>query len=594
MIKQMTMKEKVTHILIGCIVILLPLLPLLIFRYFYVDWANNLWVIQYYTKWFREYHNFPQVINTTNDHVGMTNPLYYGYLYYQGMGFLAAVLGGARRAVILSALIMLIMIYELYTRLFMRILEHFGHNVFWLVHGMVLLMLWSTYVITKMYGDGARSEYFAILLLYFVLGTWMYSLFQKNWYARLPWWIFSAAGMLIIAGTHPITTEIGGGFMAVVILISLPYILKVRTDRVPTILTGFVLILLIAAAIAPWLYVCNDSAADVLVSGNAVITGTKAGLIGNVINRIMPFPFDIDALFKGREVLSPYFDLQINMPLAGVYLITLILLFRDKVVSVRQKAIGTGILLLTAVLFMLCSMDGLSEIVGRIFYSIQFPFRLITYVDLLILIGSIYDLFVLESVLQDTYRKILFGAMLVCVTISAHNVLIQITQAYGVAGYYEEDISSDAAPGDFYWRDDYTLKSVPEIPADVGQKVVEVRIPLQEGKLQTADYTIHVDKAAVINTNIALSPYNRILLNGNRVEKVYRLNKDSHTCAFVIEKPGTYTVTYAFQIAPVYYKLRILSGISILVMAIFVMIACGWEVKCLFLKKSDMGEKWQK
>ena len=583
--EHMTTKEKVIHILIGCIVIIVPLLPLFIFRYFYVDWANNLWVIQYYAKWFKEYHNFPLVINTANDHVGMTNPLYYGYLYYQGMGFLAAVLGGARRAVISSALVLLIMIYELYTRLLMRMLKHFGRNEFWLVHGMVMLMLWSTYVITKVYGDGARSEYFAILLLYLVLGTWMFSLFQKSWYTRLPWWIFAAAGMLIIAGTHPITTEIGGGFMAVVILISLPYILRLRTDRVPTILAGSFLILLIAAAIAPWLYVCKDSAAEVVVSGNAVIIGTKSGIIGNVINRIMPLPFDIDSLFKGREVLSPYFDLQINMPLAGFYLVTLILLFREKMVSLRRKAAGAGIMLLTATVFALCSMDGLSEIVGRIFYSIQFPFRLITYVDLLILIGSIYDLFVLGSVLQDTYRKILFGAMLVCVTLSAHNVLIQMTQAYGVAGYYEEDISSDAAPGDFYWRDDYTLKSVPQIPAESAQKVIKVRIPLQEGKLQTAESTVQVDKATVINTNIAISPYNRILLNGEAVDKVYRLSEDSHTCAFVIEKPGTYTITYAFHIAPVYYTLRKLSGISVFVMGIFVMMACGLEVKRLVISE---------
>ena len=582
----MTAKERKLHFMIGCVVIIMPMLPLLIFRYFYVDWANNLWVIQYYIKWFKEYHSFPLVINTSNDHVGMTNPMYYGYLYYQGMGLLGVLLGSARRAVIFSAFVLLTLIYELYTRFLLHIFEGIGKGRFYLIHGIVLLMLWSTYVITKIYGDGARSEYFVILLLYLIVGTWMYSLLQKKWYKRLTWWIFTAGGMLIIAGTHPITTEIGGTFMAVIILISLPYILKEKADRVPTIITGVFLVLLIVMAIAPWLYICRDSAADIVISGNAVLIGTKAGIIGNLINRIMPFPFDIDSLFKGRDVISPYLTLQINMPLAIFYLVTLVLLLKSKMVSVKQKTVAIGILFLTAVLFAFCSMDALADIVGRVFYSIQFPYRLITYVDLLALIGTVYNLFSLRKSLQDVYKKILYGAMIVCVTLSVHNVLIQMVQAYGISGYYEEDISSDAAPKDFYWRDDYTLKSAPDISADEKTTVKELRVPLKEGELQTGEITVQADRSMVLDTNIALSPYNRVMVNGKVLDEVYRLNKDSHTMAIEITEPGTYTIAYAFHVAPIYYVLRKISYVAVLVMALLVVMACGCEmIRAIPLKR---------
>ena len=134
-------KKHALHILAGIIIVFFPLVPLLVYRYFYIDFANNLWLIQYFARYFEIHHYMPLVINSSNELVGMTNPLYYGYLYYQLMGLMAALIGGARRALIFCVIIELALVYIIFSRLFCLLFSKYQNDGFIIAHGITMLMM---------------------------------------------------------------------------------------------------------------------------------------------------------------------------------------------------------------------------------------------------------------------------------------------------------------------------------------------------------------------------------------------------------------------------------------------------------------------
>ena len=84
------------------------ILPMLLWKNFYIDWFRNTWLIEYYGEYIKAHGSFPQVINSYGtgkyqNYVGMMHPSYYGVWLYRILGILCALFGGgARRALFFS------------------------------------------------------------------------------------------------------------------------------------------------------------------------------------------------------------------------------------------------------------------------------------------------------------------------------------------------------------------------------------------------------------------------------------------------------------------------------------------------------------
>lgn len=454
--RTVNIKGKRIIILVAFILaVFLPLLALYAFRYFYADYGNNLWLIQYYIRYFKIYHRFPTVINTSDGISGMTNPLYYGYLYYQVMAFIGIILHGARRAVIFLITVQNAMLFILYQRIFNILFKKNAKPYLWSC-GLTMIMMWNTYLITKMYSDGARTEYTAVLCLCLSFGAWILSCMTSCVSHQVCLWIFMAWNIMFMVGTHPITAEIGGTILLIVIIFSLPRIINSSRHRLFTIIFGCMLVILIILSIIPWLYIVIDNARNTAIYTNKIQWNSPEGIHG-LLYRLALFPYSDRSLWGGTGIISPYLCLQVNIPLLGLYVtLTALLIYKRKNISLNRKIICGCIFILSFVMYLFCGCSWIVNITEKIFPSIQFEYRLITYVDLFVLVGTVITLVTLiPDIVTHNTQKAIAVIMLIFIAISMHDVVIQLHYAYAMKDMYQPDISSVSAPQSFYWKNDY-------------------------------------------------------------------------------------------------------------------------------------------
>ena len=77
------------------VVALAPLVLLFDLRaWFYADWDINLWLVGYYGEYFKGHGHMPGAVNIASA-VGISAPVFYGYLLYPALGLVSAGLGAA-------------------------------------------------------------------------------------------------------------------------------------------------------------------------------------------------------------------------------------------------------------------------------------------------------------------------------------------------------------------------------------------------------------------------------------------------------------------------------------------------------------------
>lgn len=579
-IENILVKKKILiNTLIALGVSVFPLIPLFIYKFFYVDWLNNLWVIQYYARFFENNIEMPVVINTSNGLIGMTNPLYYGYLYYQILGLIALLIGGARRAVIAVLVILSIAFYIIYLELFKKVFRTCDKSdeeslIFSICYILPAIMLWSTYLLTKIYSDGARAEVNAIMLLYILIGLWIHGLLVVDGPKRLILLSCFSFLLFIFIGTHPITTEIGGVLLFILVIGTLPYVLRSSKNPLKMLVYGLILLMLVLLAVSPWIYITVLNAGTTNLGGAGVLGVNNKSWIGNIANRLMPVPFDCEAVKDGIYVMSPYMTLQINVPLFIIFIMTFVLVVCNKRITKKSK-IGTILVtLIVAFFFACCSLESLGDFVKTIFYSVQLNFRLITYTDLFIAAGLVYDVYLLIKAGEILkFKNLIWSFMVIGITLSSHNIITQWTYAYALSDYYMGEVNSSQAPTNFYWLNDYADISVPVVSKDeLGFPMTDVYFELDKSGVNVEDTYFENDSECIVSTNVSISPYNTLLLDGNPVayEDIIRMNDSDYTCSFVVRRSGNHTLSYKTILPDAYFVLKKIAFISAIILLLLV------------------------
>lgn len=554
------------RIILGIVFSICFLIPLIVYQFFYVDYVNHTWEVEYYANYLKNNQRFPIVMNTT-DVVGIAYPQFYGYLFYQGMGFLALITGSARTAYVLSSVTAYTLIFLLYSEIFIHILRKSGITESCLYANLIaFLIICNPYILTNLYSRNAMTEYYAVLCMYLAAGSWILSLFKERVALKAALWSLASLSITCMLGTHPITAEWGGVICICMVLVSLPAVFKQVYGKRYLLAAAFGETVLIVVAVSPWLYATVCSMSRLAINeGAGLVADIAPYLESNYLTRIMLFPMDARSLIDGlRDVSTPYLYLQINMPLIILYAVSWIWIIGSKRTACREKA-AASILLLLSIVMLVCSASNsplLLDILCKIFRHIQFSYRLITYVDILVMFGLLYNFFVLvRSGVFKEYGKYFTAVLIVCVTLSGHNLLIQLVYAQTTANQViMEEESVTTLPETFYGLTGYCDISIPSRDEDPPDEIIEVKIPVgTDGLVSRAEFD--ADKKIFVSTNIQSARYNKIYLDGVRIHD-NEIVSYGGKLAFYADS-GHHFIDYGVEFPYLFAVLRKLSYIAV-------------------------------
>jgi hypothetical protein len=573
------LRRTVSSFLSFLLIPLIPLVPLLrLDNSFYGDWRNHVWLIGYYGEYFRRHGSFPIVLNT-NHMIGMPFPLFYGFLFYPIAGLVSAVLGGnlTLRLVVLCA--MLLQCFQIRKTAVAAGLSP-------LVAGsLVFLSATAIYPMTNLYNRAAITEFIGASLLVSAFCCVLRILLEPN---RSPWSNGLQAGLwfTLAAGTHPITSMLGGAYLfwwAAFIFF------RSHRKRRPALARMFACLAVLGAlALSPWLYALREYQSRLEISRLAALSQMSfLEGIDDFTSRFASYPYDGRSLISGTVVVTPFLDAQINFPL---FLLTAFLSVhvirtrREYDSSNRPVLLWAAITVAAFVALGIASVwAGLWSHLPFITGIIQFSYRLVTYLDLLLLAAALLLLWILR--MSGTgIEGPLKTCLAVCCALALQNALIKYTRAWGIQEYkvvpgtelhadrgqlvdlpiffygvtnysvvdvYGGDLSSDAV------RAGYTAALTVDAGPDFG------RVPEGHIDFQEPVYAI---------TNILPFPWNHVLVNGREVP--FSEMKLARSLAIPM-KAGASTVQYRLAPAPLWLALRRLSFATVLIWAMGVLVIVG-------------------
>ncbi|MGH9549769.1 MAG: hypothetical protein ACRD3W_10360, partial [Terriglobales bacterium] len=163
-----------TWLAAGLLAVVCACLPLFDLRsVFAVDWANGMWITNYFGAYMRAHMQLPYVLNTFQLSV-MAYPAFYGYLFFPLLGVFTTILDAN---LVLRAAAFLLLAAQFYA-IYLAIGRLSGNCMFACLVG--TLVTWAIYPLTNLYNRGALPEFFATGLLTCALALWLLALRAEN------------------------------------------------------------------------------------------------------------------------------------------------------------------------------------------------------------------------------------------------------------------------------------------------------------------------------------------------------------------------------------------------------------------------------
>ncbi len=161
---------------------------------FDTDWVNDVWMINYQTRYLMHHFSFAHTLNT-NQIVGLPYPIFYGYLFFPIMG-LCSTIFDADMTVRFAALALFVLeALFAYTTL-TKLTED---RRFSLV--ISALLVWAIYPLTNLYHRCALLEFFATGLLTCSLLSWIRALISQH-RADMGKWLQRRGALLVWRCRH--------------------------------------------------------------------------------------------------------------------------------------------------------------------------------------------------------------------------------------------------------------------------------------------------------------------------------------------------------------------------------------------------------
>ena len=567
---------------------------------FYRDWANHVWLVGYFGEYFHQHLSMPVVINT-QDAPGMAYPVFYGALFYQVLGVVAAWLH-PEIVLRLAALLLFALQFFMVRNTFRRWSASEGTAA-----AAGCLTVWAIYPLTNLYNRAAVPEFMAVGLLTCAVCAWFDLLDAEETGAV---WRRAAMFVLLLtlaAGTHPITA-VGG--LAVAGLLLPPFFLgEARMPRrrhlLPLALAG----LLGAVALGPWVYAVGMYGSKMQISDGlkSYTTLFYHPALDAWYTRVFPLPVDWRAILeRPAEVSTPHLDAQINVPLLILCLPLAVSLLAG--LSWQQRRWAACLLappaLFGVVAFWLSIHPAGFRFVPKLFLSVQMVYRMVAYINLALLLlllslavcarrlrpaateGSLAASPVLLTLVLTlagcgVVVKLLHG---VCATVP-HEELVDYWKPWGktyttwvgspnLRASRVDPISRVELPLAFLGYDPYIMPAaLPSLGADERQAAPFVPLDVEIGWRfgETADAVVSLPHDGYVATNVLPFPWCRPTVDGEPVDAGRlrswaddRLGPWPAARLAVPVPAGEHRVGYGFVPDQVYRALRWLSATALL------------------------------
>jgi len=470
------------------------------------DWGSHLWLIQMQAD--NIVHlGHPSLFFQSG--LGGFEPWYafYGGTLYSLVAAAAVLSGGHTLATyILSWALTMAMVFGGFT----WIARQCGLGG-WVAYASGFFFLTSAYFLTDVYARGAWAETVATSSIPLVAAGGLALLRADSW--RVGPVLAFVFAVVIFSGSHNITLLYGCMFLLVLSVAAAAAIGRRRLPPLRRMLT-LAALALVAVGVNLWFLLPNIAYGGKTTIGHSFTSPPK-------ITGEIPLGILLDPVRRQVAGItgSTTFDLQLPTLALAWSLITLALCWQTLAPVWRRLAVAvffTGLLFLAPILF-----PGIWHAVPRILWSIQFPYRLLTYVDFcvvaLVMIAVI-------ALLKQRRTALTAALVLASVLIAVFETGQAMVQEWGTPSFLSS--RSEIFPGGgrvpslwarvvtyHQYQDDslpVVSASIGEIPGATqnngeGENVISVRAEEEIKSSYTVTFT--PPESGTVNTNILTGPY---------------------------------------------------------------------------------------
>jgi hypothetical protein len=490
---------------------------------FHRDWYNHSWLAGYPGEYLRQHGALPIVINTT-EQAGMPFPIFYGPLFYPLLAPLTAWLDPGVVIRVVALLVTALQLHLVSAALRANAVPP------WISRGVACLVIWAIYPLTNLYNRSAIGEYVATALLTCVLATWFLLLRADQPSERRRYGLGLGLLFTLAAGTHAITALYS---LPVLVLMVVAAYHEGGRDRAfwRALVRALVPpVALSAIVLAPWLYALRAFNRYLAISQGDGPPDFFIHSIDRWRTRFSPMPSDPRTLrLPLLQVSSPYLDAQINIPILVLLIGWLVIIAWRSRSGALAGLRSTLIAMLAFAWFTWLSLrPSAFAYLPAIANMVQFAYRLVTYENLALLLGT----FQLAASLRRRGDRSLFernaaAAVLVgCLVISGAGVVIKWQHASAIMNKAEvlgvrlEPVARPdwgALNVAFYGADAYVTPALYTALTDAERSgSPEVRIPIGSDKDfgTPQPLRLHNPTDAWIRTNVQAFPWNQLHIDG--------------------------------------------------------------------------------
>ena len=524
------------------------------FTSYSVDWWSHLFSIDYFGEYVRQHFLFPTLMNT-NVIVGAPNALFYGTLFYPIVGALASVLGGN-----IAVRLAIIFAFALQTWNVYRTAQLFTRNQ--TVSFTVTIAANSAiYALTNLYVRADLTEYAGISLLMSAIAVWLRIAHTPK--KRFALTVFVGLMIGLAAGANPIVFIIGNPCLLFIMALTIASPMggddndPVRRRRL--LLSAVIVFAIEIAMLAPWLYAYFSYQPFVPVSSLFARGPMYWPGIDDFWVRFRTYPFDGR---MGAPTLPPTPNLDAQLNIALVVFIGF-LAYEARLIGMHWKRLWAPITCAAAALALaLYSSIPALGVAFHVLSTIQFAYRLVSYVDALLLATA---LLMLLAMRQDFVPHA-----------SRYNIALAIVAVLALQTCFIKEGHADFAPsiatssGLFENRDAlstvWQTAAVYALPvsAPVPPAPTDLHVPIVTGTGAAFGVAKTISFVAppgtIVVTNVQSFPWTHLVVNGSVVpadqtmtvtDPIYR-----YLLAFRSDRATAQSLSVEFDVDPLWMVLR--------------------------------------
>ena len=559
------------------------ILPMLLWKNFYIDWFRNTWLIEYYGEYIKAHGSFPQVINSYGtgkyqNYVGMMHPSYYGVWLYRILGILCALFGGgARRALFFSIFLLEIIQWVIWYKLLFVISGSKTNSAF-----VSTIYQLSIYGLTNLYCRNAVPEFYGSIFLSLSLGLWLLSLTEHNIKKRLFYWSGIGLVLILLLGTHPISVLLGGILLLAVFLCTVSSLLN--GWKWSSLYAGSAILFLVIGSALPWLYSVLRFKVNIVDSSRL----TYFPGIDELKIRLFPLP-RCTAAFE--TILTWHLDAQVNISLVAIWVVLLIFIFKNAAVVKKDKLKCIILFGIWIYVLLISTNSKMSSGLPSIFNIIQFAYRLVTYCDIIALLGiSLCFLYIKKYTIKIKFIGIFIWTFVV---VAVMGYLLKAVNISEIGDQYDYDSKTYLSLSDaFYNPDDYMdLSEWNYISSEEVKDSVLLSIPVNNeekfGDTKAVDVTMM--SSGWVGVNIYPHAENYLVINEKTLghNEMY-ITEDKEWSYFWLPT-GNYRISYLYIQSSIKQVIDYIAYLSFILLLIIII-----TLFIFYIKEKRIISKYEK